>query len=128
MGCPLSSSITSNAHKKGSPTCLSLVVAVVVYDSCPWSVLQSRSPTRSSLSLFSRSDAEVPQIQSSTELNDNLVATWVHFLAHFAPFFGLLRDGLSPGVRGFFEPSTMKNSSSSRAPLGGGVAGSLTPR
>ena len=30
MGCPLSSSITSNARKKGSPTCLSLVVVVVV--------------------------------------------------------------------------------------------------
>ena len=34
-----------------------------------------------------------------------------------------------PGVeRQFFEPSTMKSSSSSRAPRGGGVAGSLTPR
>ena len=28
----------------------------------------------------------------------------------------------------FFEPSTMKSSSSSRAPRGAGVAGSLTPR
>ena len=26
-------------------------------------------------------------------------------LAHFAPFFGLPRKGLSPGLRGFFEPS-----------------------
>ena len=50
------------------------------------------------------------------------------FLAHFAPFFGLPREGLSPGVRGFFEPSTMKSSLSSRAPWGGGVARSLTPR
>ena len=39
-------------------------------------------------------------------------------LAHFAPFFGLTRKGLSPGLRGFFEPSTMKSSSSSRAPRG----------
>ena len=39
-------------------------------------------------------------------------------LAHFAPFFGLPRKGLSPGLRGFFEPSTMKSSSSSRAPRG----------
>ena len=47
------------------------------------------------------------------------------FSAHFAPFFGLPREGLSPRVRGFFEPSTMKSSSSSRAPRGVGVAGSL---
>ena len=49
------------------------------------------------------------------------------FSAHFATFFGLSREVLSPWVRGFFEPSTMKSSSSSRAPRGGGVAGSLTP-
>ena len=34
--------------------------------------VQLRSPTRSSTSLFSRSEAEVPQIQSSTEFYDNL--------------------------------------------------------
>ena len=52
---------------------------------------------------------EVPQIQASTELNDELEAG----LAHFSE---LPREGLSPGVRGFFEPSMMKSSSSSRAP------------
>ena len=50
------------------------------------------------------------------------------FSAHFATFFGLSREVLSPGVRGFFEPSMTKSSSSSRAPWVGGVAGSLTPR
>ena len=43
-------------------------------------VLQLRSPTRSSTSLFSRSEQEVPQIQSSTELNDDL--------ERFGCFFG----------------------------------------
>ena len=64
---------------------------------------------------------EVPQIQSSTELNDD-------FETGLAHFFGLSRKVLSPGLRGFFEPWTMKSSSSSRATQGGGVAGSLTPR
>ena len=45
------------------------------------------------------------------------MTTW-----RFGPFFGLSREGLSPGVRGFFEPSVMKSSSSSRAPW---VAGSM---
>ena len=63
------------------------------------------------MSLFSR-EAHVPQIQSSTEFGPGLGA----FLSHFAPFFGLSREELSPGVHGFFEPSNMKNSSSSRAP------------
>ena len=44
------------------------------------------------------------------------------FLAQFATFFALLR--LSGVERQFFEPSTMKSSSSSRAPRGAGVAGS----
>ena len=70
----------------------------------------------------------MPQIQSSTEFNENLEQGLGAFSAHVAPFFGLPREGLSPGVRGFFEPSTMKSSSSSRAPWSGGVAGSLTPR
>ena len=43
-------------------------------------VLQLRSPTRSSTSLFSRSEQEVPQIQSSTELN--------YDLERFGCFFG----------------------------------------
>ena len=79
-------------------------------------VLQLRSPTRSSTSLFSRPEQEVPQIQSSTEFNDNLEAGLAHFFL------------TPPRVRGFFEPSMVKSSSSSRAHWVGGVAGSRTPR
>ena len=44
-------------------------------------------------------------------------------LRHFS------RSSGYPGVeRQFFEPSTMKSSSSSRAPQGAGVAGSFYPR
>ena len=74
---------------------------------------QLRSPTRSLTSLFSRSEVEVPQIDSSTEFNDNLVPTWA-FFGVFCAIFRTPREGLSPGVRGFFEPSR--------------VAGSQTPR
>ena len=50
------------------------------------------------------------------------------FLAHFAPFFALLR--LSGVERQFSvgEPSMVKSSSSSRAGGGGADAGSYTPR
>ena len=99
-------------------------VDAVVHDSCPWSRqcgAVAFTDKVVDIPVLALRIVEVPQIQSSTELNDNLEA-------HFAPFFGLTRKGLSPGVRGFFEPSTMKSSSSSRAPCGGGVAGSLTPR
>ena len=58
-------------------------------------VLQLRSPTRSSTSLFSRSEQDVPQIQSSTELNDNLEQGWGFFrriLRHFRAPSGLSRS------------------------------------
>ena len=45
----------------------------------PDSAEQLRSTTRSSTSLFLFSEVEVPQIQSSTELNDNLEAGVAHF-------------------------------------------------
>ena len=49
------------------------------------------------------------------------------FFRVFSAFFRAPPD--CPGVeRQFFEPPTMKSSSSSIAPRGGGVAGSLTPR
>ena len=52
---------------------LKKVVDAVVHDSCPWSRQCSCvHKKRSSTSLFSRSEQEVPQIQSSTELNDDL--------------------------------------------------------
>ena len=54
-------------------------------------VLQLRSPTRSSTSLFSRSEQEVPQIQSSTELNDDLEQFGCFFGACCAIFRILLR-------------------------------------
>ena len=48
------------------------------------------------------------------------------FRCRFGSCFGLTREGLSP-VRGFFEPSTMKSSSSSRAPCGAGLPGDSAP-
>ena len=51
------------------------------------SARQLRSPTRSLISLFSRSEVEVPQIQSSTEFNDNLEAglgAFRRILRHFS--------------------------------------------
>ena len=58
---------------------LNKVVDMVVYDSCPWfdSAEQLCSPTRSSTSSFRT--VEVPQIQSSTELNDDFEAGLAHF-------------------------------------------------
>ena len=63
---------------------------------------------------------EVPQIQSSTELNDNFEAKRVLFwrmLRHFS-------DSPESGAR-IFRALDDEEFSSSRAPLGGGVAGSL---
>ena len=86
------------------------------------------------------STVEVPQTRSSQSLWTFCCATekgstsrrtgydgdeWVFWriLRHFS------RSSGYPGVeRQFFEPSTMKSSSSSRAPRGAGVAGSFTPR
>ena len=49
------------------------------------------------------------------------------FFAHFAPFFRA--PPVIPELSAnFFEPSTMKSSSLSRAPWSAGVAGSFTPK
>ena len=59
----------------------------------------------------------------------SLIMKWRHMgssSTHFASFFAL-HSGCPRVERQFFEPSTMKSSSSSRAPGGAGVAGSLTP-
>ena len=89
-------------------------------------------------SVFS-STVEVPQIQLSpvtvdipvvqqrrarfpTVLVMTAMSCFWRILRHFS------RSSGYPGVeRQFFEPSTMKSSSSSRAPRGAGVAGSFTP-
>ena len=47
------------------------------------------------------------------------------FLTHFASFSR--SSGYAGVERQFFQPSMMKSSSSSRAPRGAGVAGSLLP-
>ena len=64
-------------------------------------VLQLRSPTRSSTSLFSRSEQEVPQIQSSTELNDDLQRFGFLFVALCAIFRIPPRGVESRGARIF---------------------------
>ena len=108
--------------QKGDSTVqfLSWLLTLVVHDSCPW-LRQCSCVHRQGRRHPWFKTVEVPQIQSSTELNDDFEAG----LAHFSDSS---RKMLSPGVRGFFEPSTMKSSSLSRLPGGGGVAGSLTPR
>ena len=68
------------------------------------------------------------RFSSSPDLVDIPVRNRRAFSAHFAPFFGLPREWLSPRVFGFFEPSMTKSSSSLRAPRGAGVAGTFTPR
>ena len=70
---------------------------------------------------------EVPQLQSSTEFDDELEANG-QFLTHFASFFALLQFSGVERHGAVFQPSMMKSSSSSRAPWGAGVAGSFTPR
>ena len=80
---------------------LNKVVDTVVYDSCPW-FRQCRAVSFTDkvvdIPVLALKTVEVPQIQSSTELNDDLEAGLAHF-------FGLTQEGWSPGVRGFFEPS-----------------------
>ena len=63
--------------------------------------VQLRSPTRSSTSLFSRSEQEVPQIQSSTEFNDNLEQGLSFFGAFCAIYRTHPKGVLSPCVRIF---------------------------
>ena len=90
-------------------------------------VLLLRSPTRSSTSMFARSEQEVPQIQSSTELNDDLEWFGCFFGAFSAIFRTPPRGVESRGAR-IFRASTVKSSPSSRVPWSGGVARCLTPR
>ena len=83
---------------------------VVVYDRCPWFDSTEFVHRQGRRHPWFRTVA-VPQIQSSTVLNDV-------FEAVLAYFSDSPRKGLSPGLRGFFEPSMTKSSSSSRAPWG----------
>ena len=64
------------------------VVDMVLYDSCPWFGQSSCVHQQGRRHPLIRT-VEVPQIQSSTELNVDLEAGLAHF-------FGLLREGLSP--------------------------------
>ena len=70
--------------QKGDSTVQSLikVVDAVVYDSCPWSrqcTEQLRSPIRSSTSLFSLSEQEVPQIEAMDEPGEGVFALFPIF-------------------------------------------------
>ena len=90
-------------------------------------VLQLRSPTRSSTSLISRSEQEVPQSQSSTELNDDME----RFGCFFGAFFAICRTspkGVESRVARIFRALDDEEFFVVEAPGGGGVAGSLTPR
>ena len=90
-------------------------------------------------SLFS-STVEVPQIPFVARVSGHSVVQQrrarlptVLVMTAMSVFWRILhhfsRSSGYPGVeRQFFEPSTMKSSSSSRAPRGAGVAGSFTPR
>ena len=57
---------------------LNKVVDMVLYDSCPWLGQSSCVHRQGRRHPWFRT-VEVPQIQSSSELNDDLEAIWAHF-------------------------------------------------
>ena len=67
--------------QKGDSTVQSLnkVVAVVVYDSCPLSRRAAVAFTDKVVDIPGSEQWKVPQIQSSTELNDDFEAGLAHF-------------------------------------------------
>ena len=81
--------------QKGDSTVQSLNTVTVAHG--PDSALQLRSPTRSSTSLFSSSEQWRCLRFSHRQFRGEMGV----FSAHFAPFFGLPREGLNPGVRIF---------------------------
>ena len=70
---------------------------------------------------------EVPQIQSSTGLNDNFEAKWVFFGA-FCAIFRTHREGVESRGAWIFRALDDEEFFVVEGSLGDGVAGSLTPR
>ena len=106
---------------------LNKVVAVVVHDNYPWSRQCSCVHRQGRRHPCSWSDVEMPQIQSSTELNDKLEAKWVLFWRICAIFRTPPKGVESRGAR-IFRALDDEEFFVVEGSRGAGVAGSLTPR
>ena len=115
-------------HRREIPQCSSStrLLTLVVHDSCPWyrqcSCVHRQDRRHPCSRAENRRCLRFSHRQSSMIIWSR-VGVFRRILRHFRAPPGC------PGVeRQFFEPSTMKSSSSSRASRGGGVAGSVTLR